>query len=433
MRPLRRRLAPLAVLLLAAPVRAENVEVLFEDVDGLRRGYTVLRVWGTPQERGRALGTTFAQELTAELPKLRALPGYAWSAQVASQASWPAEVAEELAAMAEGIRAAAPGSTVTLADLQTLNGLDWTFGDACRSHSCWGRYVEAPVRTLSTRRLDLETPFDLALHHVVVLFEPDSGPRWLNVAWPGFVTAITAVDARGTLVSLHDFEGTQVARPGVTFRGIAARQALTSPAAGDAAARRDEAAALLSSLPLATSTFLNYYAPEGEGGVFTCAAGVGCAAPRRPQPGYFSGEVLVTSNSQTDGWSVPAGAEFIDAYYRQGGVKRLADHFALMGGSGLHLVSVEYRAESDLTVWIHGRGRGDVLRLEWGSAGVGVDTVAPKGCGCGEGGAPLPIFAAAALSLGLVRARRASIPAGAGPGAVGDARAGARRSPRTCR
>ncbi|MGC4119939.1 MAG: hypothetical protein QM765_36250 [Myxococcales bacterium] len=307
--------------------------------------------------------------------------------------------------MVEGIRAVEPGSTVTLQDLQTLNGIDWTFGDACRSHSCWGRFVQAPVRTLSTRRLDLETPFGMALHHVVVLFEPESGPRWLNVAWPGFVTAITAVDARGTLVSLHDFVGNQDASAGVTFRGIAARQALTVPTAADPGGRRDEAAGLLSGLPLATTTFINFYAPEGAGGVFTCGAGLGCAAPRLPQAAYFSGEVLVTSNSQTDGRSAPGGAEFLDAYYRQGGVKHLADHFAVMGGAGLHLVSVEYRGESDLTVWVHGRGRGDRLQLEWSESGIDVGA-ASNGCGCGAGGAPAPVWVLLALLFAPRRSPR---------------------------
>ncbi|MGC4123170.1 MAG: hypothetical protein QM765_53105 [Myxococcales bacterium] len=260
-----------------------------------------------------------------------------------------------------------PGSSVDVVDIKALNSFsDWSYGVACRSHSAWGHFVQAPVKTLSTRRLDFSTPFDLALHHVVYAFEPSDGsPRWVNLSWPGVVTVITGVNAQGTLSSLHDFNSGTVSGSGLTFRSVAARRILTEPTAASLDDQRDQASSLLAALKLATGTFINFYAPEGHGSVYTCAAGAACGAPRRPQTDYYSGDVLVTANAQTTGHSAPSGAEFIDSYYAQGGVKTLDSHFSLMGTSGLHLLSLAYRGSEDMTIWVNGRGRSDRLEAEW--------------------------------------------------------------------
>jgi uncharacterized protein (TIGR03382 family) len=55
----------------------------------------------------------------------------------------------------------------------------------------------------------------------------------------------------------------------------------------------------------------------------------------------------------------------MDPYYQQGGIKTLQSHYDLMGQTGLHLMGVEYRAEEDMTIWIHGRGQNDKLEIEW--------------------------------------------------------------------
>jgi uncharacterized protein (TIGR03382 family) len=107
------------------------------------------------------------------------------------------------------------------------------------------------------------------------------------------------------------------------------------------------------------------------GGVFTCPSGGPCGEPRVPQPEYFNGQVLITTNDQTDGKTVPGGGDFMDAYYRQGGVKDIQSHFDLMGHGGLHLLSVAYRGEQDMTLWFEGRstsavsGHTERVEVEW--------------------------------------------------------------------
>lgn len=389
----RQRLVIAAMLALAAfawlPAHAENYQILNESLDANHYGYTVLRVWGSHREMGRAIGRAFAQELTDFTPQLRAFPSYDSIRNLVGSAAWPSEMEDEIAGMVEGVKAGVPSSGLDALDLKALNAFsDWGYGIACRSHSSWGHFVQAPVKTISTRRLDFETPFSLALHHVVVAFEPDDGSvRWVNLAWPGFVSVVTGVNEHGTVVSLHDFNSTMVAGSGVTFRSVAARQALTTPRSATLGDQRDEAQNILGNMRVATGTFINYFAPSGEGGVFTCAPGSPCGAARRPQSDYFGGDVLITANSQTDGRSVPGGAEFIDAYYRQGGVKDLASHFGLMGSTGLHLLSVAYRDESDMTLWVNGRGRSDRLELEWS----GLFSAATNSTGHADAGTSQPV------------------------------------------
>jgi hypothetical protein len=384
------------VLGIAARAGAENFQVLQDSTDASHQGYTVVRVWGTHREMGRAVGKAFAAEIDAFLPKLRSTPNYPAIRTLVASTVWSPQLEDEIAGIVDGVKAGVPASTLDAVDVKALNSFsDWSYGVACRSHSAWGHFVQAPVKTLSTRRLDFGTPFDLALHHVVYAFEPSDGsPRWVNLSWPGVVTVITGVNAQGTLSSLHDFNSGTVSGSGLTFRSVAARRALTEPDAATLDGQRDQATSLLGALRVATGTFINFFAPEGHGAVYTCAAGAACGAPRRPQSDYYSGDVLVTANAQTTGHSVPSGAEFIDAYYAQGGVKTLESHFSLMGTTGLHLLSLAYRGAGDMSIWVNGRGRSDRLELEWkdlfpaAPAGPDAGTVEPPAADAGQPASP---------------------------------------------
>ncbi len=185
------------------------------------------------------------------------------------------------------------------------------------------------------------------------------------MAFPGYVSVITGVNAHGTLASLHDYGPGATTNPGQVARSVALRHILTGVSAMPAADHVTWAQGELNNLSVATSTFLNYFVPEGHGGVFTCPMGGPCGELRTPQTDYFGGQVLITTNTQTDGHSMPGGGDFMDAYYQAGGVKTLQDHFDLMGMGGLHLMSVEFRGTEDMTIWANGRGRADLIQLEW--------------------------------------------------------------------
>ncbi|MBI5544851.1 MAG: hypothetical protein HY901_13255, partial [Deltaproteobacteria bacterium] len=260
-------------LSLSQTARAENFEILEDRTNSQNHGYTVIRVWGTHFEMGQAIGRAFAQELHDFMPELRAVQGYSSVRSLVANAVWPAEVEEEIQGMVAGVKAGVPSSTIDAIDLKALNSFsDWSYGVACRSHSTWGGRVQAPVKTLSTRRLDFSTPFDFMLHHVVYAFEPaDGSARWVNLSWPGAVTVVTAVNQHGTQASLHDYNSGMLSGSGLTFRSVAARRALTEPTATSLGDQRAQAQSVLGALKIATGTFINLFLPEGHGGVFTCS------------------------------------------------------------------------------------------------------------------------------------------------------------------
>jgi len=352
------------------PAWAQNYQIIDERLDPSRHGYTVIRVWGSHYDMGFGMGAAFAGDIVTGVGELQGSTGsmYAAIKAVMQSAVWvPAEIEDEITGIADGVQSVQPGAAVDAADIKVLNTWsDWYYATACRSHSCWGDFVQAPVKTLSTRRLDLPTPIDAALHHVMCAWDPGDGSvRWVNLAFPGYVSVITGVNAYGTQVSLHDYGPGATTDPGTVARSVALRHILTGVGSMPAADHRTWAQGELNNMSVATSSFLNYFVPEGHGGVFTCPMGGPCGELRTPQTDYFGGQVLITTNSQTDGHSMPGGGDEMHNYYQAGGVKTLQDHFGLMGTSGLHLMSVEVRGTEDMTIWAHGRGRSDFIQVEW--------------------------------------------------------------------
>jgi hypothetical protein len=393
------------VVVAAAPAFAQNSQILDERLDTSGHGYTVMRVWGTANEMGFALGAAHPDDILGAIAEVKSFAGSNYQALRAGMAiaTWTSPgVSDEVAGIVAGVLSVRPAATLDATDVKVLNTYgDWAY--ACRSHIAWGRYVQAPVKTLATRRLDFGTPFSQALHHVVVARDPSDGsPRWVNVAWPGFVTVVTGVNVYGTLVSLHDYQSHMTPSVGVVPRGVAARHVLANVSGDDLAAHLTWAQGQLGAMNVATSTFINFYAPEGNAGVFTCASGGPCGVPRRAQSDFLYGEAMLTTNAQTDGHSAPSDDSFMEDYYLAGYPKDLASHFAVMGTSGLHLVSVAYRGKGDMTIWVNGRGRSDRLELEWSGlypplpdGGVADAGGAADGAAATDGGAPSDDAAAA--------------------------------------
>jgi hypothetical protein len=370
-----RNLAKLLLLVLtlclsALPARAQNYQILHQDLDANRHGYTVIRVWGSHHDMGYAMGEAFADDIIVGWPDIKGQLGtqYALARSVIGATTWlPAGIEDEVSGILAGVKSRYPNFDMDELDIKIMNTFsDWAYYNGCRSHSCWGSFVQDPVKTLSIRRLDYGTPFDMALHHAVVAWDPgDGSPRWVNLAWPGYVAVITAVNQYGTISSLHDYGNGAQFPAGAVCRSVAARYILTGMGDRPVSGHRDWAQQELSNLDVACSSFINYYVPEGQGGVFTCQTGGPCGQLRVPQSDYFNGDMILTTNTQTDGHSMPSDDGFMDPYYQQGGIKTLQTHWDLMGQSGLHLMAVEYRADENMTIWVNGRGRADRLELEW--------------------------------------------------------------------
>ena len=355
------------------PVRsasAQNFDIIDQQLDANRHGYTVMRVWGTRYEMGYAMGVALAPDIVTGLQQVRDLAGNDYSLIRAAMSNFiwlPQGIEDEMEGIVDGTLSVYPQEQMDVVDAKAVNTYsDWAYYTGCRSHSCWGSLVQAPVGTLSTRRLDYSTPFDVALHHVLCAWDPSDGSeRWVNLAWAGFVTVITAVNAHGTVSSLHDYGSGATISANLLPRSVAARHILTGMGNRPLSEHVTWAQQELNSMDIATSSFINYYAPEGHGGVFTCSRGGPCGQLRTPQSDYFNGEVLITTNDQTDGHSVPWGGQFMHDYYAAGGPKTLQDHFDVMGLTGLHLMSVEYRGHEDMTIWFHGRDMPSRVEVEW--------------------------------------------------------------------
>jgi hypothetical protein len=367
-------------LLLAGVAAAQNGVILDQQLDASNRGYTVLRVWGSHYEMGYAQASLLGDYMVNGVAELEVLIGDEYGALrlLMSVSVWnPPEIEDELDGMVASLAVTHPSAAIDKLDLKVAN----TYGDysyACRSHICWGRYVAAPIKTLATRRLDFGSPTLTSNHHVLIARDPDDGsPRWVNLALPGGVAAATGVNEFGTLVSLHDYQsdGPDLSAKRMP-RSVVARYALTFARGGDLSTHLTDVFAELQGYEIMTGGFVNYYAPEGHGGVMT-------ANPyqvlndfydlRVPQGVWHHGEAMITTNRQTDGRTTPGDEDFgADDYYDVESPKTLASHWDLLwsgGGNKLHVMSVAYRGRGDMTIWADGRidppHGGRTPRLEW--------------------------------------------------------------------
>jgi len=345
-------------------------KIIKQQLDSHRVGYTVMSVWGTHHEMGFAQGNLLADDivtLVAESKKVFTDKLYPTARRLASGMVWePAEIEREIEGMLAGVKAARPDAAIDAIDIKVVNTIgDWFYPPACNSHSSWGSFVKSPVRSLHSRRLD--TPLLLVSpsikHHVIVARQASDGSRvrWVNAAWPGYVTSLTGVNEYGVLVSLHDLVGEMKAalEGGHLPRFVAARQALTVVGGVPLEQQLDFVVKALAPYTIMSGGFINYYAPEGHGGVLTCLAGRSCSRVRRPMPAFHNGEVLITTNFDTDGLSAPQWGEYIDEFYQTGGPKTLAEHFNLLKHGKpfspvVHLLSVAYRGRDDMTLWFEG-------------------------------------------------------------------------------
>jgi hypothetical protein len=123
---------------------------------------------------------------------------------------------------------------------------------------------------------------------------------------------------------------------------------------------------------------MNYYAPEGHGGVMTSnpfQTGPDFYHLRKPQESWHHGEAMITTNQWTDGTYTPSDEDFgADSYYDDESPKTLESHWNLLvtgphEWKSLQLFSVAYRGPGDMTIWADGKTsysqRTPRLEYEW--------------------------------------------------------------------
>jgi len=369
--------AVLLISLAAGPAAGQNGEILDQDLDEYGKGYTVLRVWGTQYEMGYAQAQLLGDYIVQGVNETEAYAGAYYDSlrQLMAQTIWmPPEIEDEFDGVVACLAVTHPEEEIDELDLKVACTVgEWLYG--CRSHTCWGRYVADPIRTLATRRLDFGTALPSMNHHVLCARDPSDGtPEWVNLAWPGIVTVAQGVNEFGTLVSLHDYQSQNAdLSPGRMPRMIAARYALTMATDDDVSTHLGVVWNELQNYEIMTGSFVNFYAPEGYGGVMTCnpwQGGPDFHHLRLPQEVWHHGEAMITTNQFTDGSYTPVDENFgADAYYDDETPKTLESHWDLLAdaGNGLQQLSVAYRGRGDMTVWADGRlsGIGRTPRLEW--------------------------------------------------------------------
>ncbi|MDY7108518.1 MAG: hypothetical protein SYC29_07755 [Planctomycetota bacterium] len=367
------------LLVVSTPVTAaEHGEILDQDLNGQGQGYTVLRVWGSHYEMGHAQAELLGDAMVDGLNQVQAYVGGAYESlrQLMAVTVWmPPEIEDEFDGIVDCLAVSHPEEDIDELDVKVACTLgEWLYG--CRSHTCWGRYVADPVRTLSTRRLDFSTVIPMMTHHVLCAYEPDNGsPRWVSLTWPGIITLVQGVNEFGTLVSLHDYKsGGADLTAGRMPRMVAARYALTYATDPDVSTHLPAVWDELRGYEIMTGSFVNYYAPEGWGGVMTgwpWQSGPDFHHLRPPHPDWHHGEAMITTNMWTDGSYTPGDENFgADAYYDEETPKTMESHWDLLAdaGNGLQQLSVACRGRGDLTIWADGRlsyGRTPRLEYEW--------------------------------------------------------------------
>ena len=367
-----------ATILIAAAITtpAQNGVILDQQLDANGKGYTVMRLWGTDYEMGYAhaelLGDAIVAGVTQTKAFLNQAGAYNLVRNIMADAIWmPPGIEDEIQGTVDALAISHPEEGIDALDLKVAaTAGEWLYG--CRSHTCWGRYVADPIRTLSTRRLDFSSLYPAMNHHVLCARDPSDGsPRWVNMAWAGIVTAVTGVNEFGTIVSLHDYNCTTDFAAGRMPRMVACRYALTFATSPDVSTHLADVFGELQHYEIMTGSFINYYAPDGHGGMMVTHPN---QTPdfyycRTPQSAWHYGEAMITTNAWTDGTYTPADENFgADAYYNDETPKTLESHWNLLGGGGLHQVSIAYRGRESMTIWARGYlnpGRTDRLEWEW--------------------------------------------------------------------
>jgi hypothetical protein len=361
---------------------SQNGVILDQELDENNKGYSIIRIWGSDYEMGYAQAELLGDYIVQIVNENKDYLGNDYNSvrEVISDAIWmPPGLEDEFDGMVDCLAVTHSSENIDALDLKVLNTIgDWAYS-GCRSHTCWGRYVTSPIKTLSTFRLDSPTIYPAANHHVLYARDPDDGsPRWINLAWPGYVLTMTGVNEFGTLISNNDYQSSNSDFCANRMpRMVAFRYAMTFATDSDVSSHLSSVYNELQKYELMTGTFLSYYASEGNAGVLTCnpyESGPDFYDLRVPQESWHHGEAMICTNDWTDGTYTPDDEDFgADNFYGDESSKTLESHWDILhhdgaGSRGLHQLSLAYRNREDMTIWFDGRisniGK-KTPRLEW--------------------------------------------------------------------
>ena len=242
-----------------APAAARELHGRLEDLGGIK----LLRVWGTPQERGYAHGVLLAKEVaTAAIAEFTARFGGEEEKKLLDMArgavdrliEYPADVQTEIEALFQGLvdskvdlAMPALGRSFDLTDLRIANALD-VFGlMGCSGFTVWGEQADGGG-VLTARNFDWPFTGVHLLDGTILLVEHHADGRAVcSVTWPGYVATVTGVSSDGVAVFLHvgSAKVSMTPEPSSWPTAIAARRILEELRPADPAAAIAKAKDLL--------------------------------------------------------------------------------------------------------------------------------------------------------------------------------------------
>jgi hypothetical protein len=205
-----------------------------EDHDGLR----VIRLWGTPKQRGRAHGLLAGAEAVGLMRReLTTRFGHQKSRLTQARTLLPLMVAfprhyhVELASMWKAVKEqqldmALPDfdRDLDLKDALLLNAMDLVAQMGCSGFTVSGEQVEGGG-VLTARNFDWPITGTYLIESCCLIVQhPKDGAAFASIAWPGYVGAITGVNEHGVATFLHFGDsGGGTPRPGAYPTATAAR------------------------------------------------------------------------------------------------------------------------------------------------------------------------------------------------------------------
>lgn len=252
----------------------------------VHEGLRVLRVWGTPQERGHAHGVLLAKEFaavarpefTARFARKQPLLQQARGA-VKRLIEYPPDVEQELAGLWQGLveskvdlQLPELDRSFDFTDLLIANALD-VFGlMGCSSFTVWGDQVVGGG-VLTARNFDWPFTGEHMLTHTIVVVEHLANGRAVaSVTWPGFLGAVTGVSSDGVAAFLHVGSAniTYTPEPSSWPSAIATR-AILANGTGEAATVFAEARRLLGNTSPPAGFLTHVVLPQAQGDVAPAA------------------------------------------------------------------------------------------------------------------------------------------------------------------
>ncbi|MFQ5501846.1 MAG: C45 family autoproteolytic acyltransferase/hydrolase, partial [Phycisphaerae bacterium] len=227
------------------PTEGTNAPVAIKGRLTKIEGITILRVWGSPHERGYAHGYHMAREILSLFEgylKDESNVGKAATYQMASTMvsgimKIEPKYEQELRGMLAGIEARLNGKTtisslkrkLNYTDLVAINCIPDSSRLGCSSFAAWGRLTKNGD-TLAGRNLDWIRINVLENNQFILCYlrEEDSKSfPWVSITWPGLIGCLTGMNQRGVTVSMHDAPAEPPnMRAGFTPRAFALRDAI---------------------------------------------------------------------------------------------------------------------------------------------------------------------------------------------------------------